>query len=87
LPCASATGVLTPARGRRRPPRPREGASKDGLKQIKGIRDTLADKIVSYRSEHGGFKSLDELDQVPGFSEIRKEEIRNAVTLAGKSSK
>ncbi len=62
-------------------------ASKDDLKQIKGISDTLADKIVSYRSEHGGFKSLDELDNVPGFAETRKEEIRNAITLGGKGSK
>jgi competence protein ComEA len=62
-------------------------ASKEDLKQIKGISDTLADKIVSYRSEHGGFKSLDELDQVPGFSETRKDEIRGAVTLGGKSTK
>lgn len=62
-------------------------ASKDDLKQVKGISDTLADKIVSYRSEHGGFKSLDELDQVPGFAETRKEEILSAVTLGSKSSK
>ncbi len=56
-------------------------ASKDELKQIKGVSDSLAEKIVSYRSEHGGFKSLDELENVPGFAETRKDEIRSAVNL------
>jgi competence protein ComEA len=54
-------------------------ASKDDLKEIKGVSDTLAEKIIEYRSEHGGFKNLDDLDEVEGFSETRKEEMQQSV--------
>ncbi len=56
-------------------------ASKDDLKEIKGVSDTLAEKIVEYRSQHGGFKNLDDLDKVEGFSETRKEEMQQSVFL------
>ncbi len=56
-------------------------ASKDDLKEIKGVSDSLAEKIVEYRSQHGGFKNLDDLDKVEGFSETRKEEMQQSVFL------
>lgn len=56
-------------------------ASKDELKEVKGISETLAEKIVEYRGQHGGFKSLDDLENVGGFSEMRKDEMQQAVYL------
>jgi competence protein ComEA len=56
-------------------------ASKEDLKEIKGVSDALAEKIVEYRGQHGGFKNLDDLDEVEGFSETRKEEMQHSVFL------
>ncbi|HEV7918025.1 MAG TPA: helix-hairpin-helix domain-containing protein [Solirubrobacterales bacterium] len=46
------------------------------LDQLEGIGPGLAQKIVAYRSEHGGFRSLDELGEVPGIGEKRLESLR-----------
>jgi competence protein ComEA len=35
-----------------------------------------AQKIVAYREEHGGFRSLDELDAVPGIGPSRIAQLR-----------
>lgn len=56
-------------------------ASKEELQQVEGIGDRLADIIVNYRQEHGRFKNKDEIDQIPGFSNIRTEKLKNSVDL------
>ncbi len=56
-------------------------ASKEELQQVEGIGNRLADIIVNYRQEHGRFKSKDEIDQIPGFSNIRTEKLKNSVDL------
>ncbi len=38
-----------------------------GLKSLPGIGDTKADAIVQYRTDHGAFKSCQELDAVTGI--------------------
>lgn len=40
-------------------------ASKEDLEQIQGIGSKRAEMIVQYRQQHGGFKSLDELNNIP----------------------
>jgi competence protein ComEA len=37
-------------------------------------------KIVDYRSEHGPFASVDDLDAVPGIGPTRIEQLRDLVT-------
>lgn len=39
----------------------------DDIKKIVGINDNEARKLVDYRDEHGPFRSLDDLMNVPGF--------------------
>jgi competence protein ComEA len=39
-----------------------------------------AQKIVDYRTEHGAFRSVDDLDQVPGIGPTRVENLRDLVT-------
>ncbi len=46
-------------------------ATVEQLDEIDGIGPTLAERIVEYRGEHGGFRSLDELSQVEGIGEKR----------------
>lgn len=56
-------------------------ASKEDLQQVEGIGERLADVIVNYRQEHGRFKSKDEIHQIPGFSDIRTDKLKNSVDL------
>lgn len=39
----------------------------DDIKKTVGINDNEARKLVDYRDEHGPFRSLDDLMNVPGF--------------------
>ncbi len=43
-------------------------ASAEQLKKIKGIGASKAEAIVNYRTEHGPFKSVEDLSNVKGFS-------------------
>ncbi|MEA2450150.1 MAG: competence protein ComEA [Thermoleophilaceae bacterium] len=50
------------------------------LDTIDGIGPTLAGRIVQYRTEHGGFRSVSELQQVDGIGEQRFATLKQAVT-------
>lgn len=43
-------------------------ASAESLKRIPGIGNTLAERIVAYRSELGGYASLEQLQEVKGIT-------------------
>ena len=49
------------------------------LDEIDGIGPTLAQRIVEYRTEHGGFRSLAELREVEGIGEKRFETLSEAL--------
>jgi len=51
-------------------------ASKEDFMKIKGIGAKKAEKIISYRKEHGKFKSVDELVNVKGISKRLVEVIK-----------
>jgi competence protein ComEA len=55
-------------------------ATLEQLESIDGIGPTLAKRILEYRDQHGGFRSVDELRQVDGIGEKRFESLREAVT-------
>ncbi|MEW5745089.1 MAG: helix-hairpin-helix domain-containing protein [Nitrospirota bacterium] len=43
-----------------------------------------AEALVSYRNEHGSFKSWEDLHAVPGFSDIIIDDLKNSgATLGG----
>jgi competence protein ComEA len=54
-------------------------ATVDQLDELDGIGPTLAERIVAYRTEHGGFGSIGELREVDGIGEKRFEALREAL--------
>ncbi|HEY3190432.1 MAG TPA: helix-hairpin-helix domain-containing protein [Solirubrobacteraceae bacterium] len=56
-------------------------ATPDELGTLDGVGPATAQKILAYRQEHGGFGSVDELDQVPGIGEKRLAALRPHVTV------
>jgi competence protein ComEA len=54
-------------------------ATVEQLDEIDGIGPTLAERIVEYRTENGGFGSVDELQDVDGIGEKRFETLREAL--------
>ena len=54
-------------------------ATVEQLDALDGIGPKLAARIVQYREEHGGFRSVEELQEVDGIGEKRFEALREAV--------
>jgi competence protein ComEA len=67
-PTTSAGGEAAGA-GRARPSL--ATATVEQLDGLDGIGPTLARRIVEYRQEHGGFRSIDELKEVEGIGDKR----------------
>ncbi|HKG40342.1 MAG TPA: helix-hairpin-helix domain-containing protein [Conexibacter sp.] len=51
-------------------------ATEQELEQLDGVGPATAANIVAYRQEHGGFASIDELDEVSGIGEAKLAAIR-----------
>ena len=51
-------------------------ASLQQLQLLPGIGETLAQRILDYREEHGSFSSVDDLLNVSGIGEKKLEQIR-----------
>ena len=55
------------------------------LTTLPGIGESLAKRIVDYRTEHGPFESPEALMEVSGIGEKKLEELRDYVTVTGES--
>ncbi|MBB4663941.1 helix-hairpin-helix domain-containing protein [Conexibacter arvalis] len=51
-------------------------ASAQELEQLDGVGPATAAKIIAYRELHGGFRSIEELDEVSGIGEAKLAAIR-----------
>jgi competence protein ComEA len=56
-------------------------ATLEQLDTLDGVGPATAQKILDYRAEHGGFGSVDELDQIPGIGEKRLAAFRESVRV------
>lgn len=54
-------------------------ATEAQLETLDGIGPALAGRIIQYRQQHGGFRSLDELKEVSGIGDKRFEALRQAL--------
>lgn len=54
-------------------------AGADDLAKLKGIGDVLADEIIRYRNEHGGFRNIEEIMNVKGIGESIFADIRDNI--------
>lgn len=75
-PAAGATGVGAAGGGA---PVSLSTATAEQLDALDGIGPALAQRILEYRAQHGGFRSVDELAQVEGIGEKRLAALRDAV--------
>ena len=56
-------------------------ATPEQLDELDGIGPATAQHIIEYREAHGGFGSVEELDQVPGIGEARMASLRDKVRV------
>jgi len=61
-------------------------ATKEELTSLKGVGDKRAQEIIDYRKKNGNFKSVDDLEKVPGIGPGLMKQIRSNVTVTGKTS-
>ena len=57
-------------------------ATKEQLVALSGIGPAKAQAFLDYRTQHGGFKSIDELKDVKGIGARQFEKLRPELTLA-----
>ena len=46
------------------------------LEALDGVGPALAARIIAWRDSHGGFSSVDQLDDVPGIGPARMEALK-----------
>ena len=56
-------------------------ATLDQLDALPGVGPSTAQKIIDYRTANGGFKSVDDLNNVSGIGDVRFEALKDLVTV------
>lgn len=56
-------------------------ASKEELCTLPGVGDSRAESIISYREEHGGFQSIEEIKNVTGIKDGLYKKIKDKIKI------
>ena len=56
-------------------------ASLEELDRLDGVGPSTAQKIVDYRTENGGFKTIDEIKEVPGIGDAKFAAMKDSITV------
>jgi competence protein ComEA len=56
-------------------------ATLEQLEALPGVGPVLAQRILDWRSQHGSFTSIEQLDEVSGIGPAKFAQLRDAVTL------
>jgi competence protein ComEA len=56
-------------------------ATTEQLDTLDGVGPATAQKILEYRTQHGGFSSIDDLAQIPGIGPKKLEALKTQVTV------
>jgi competence protein ComEA len=78
VPAAGSSGAAAAAPGQKLN---LNTAAAEQLDQLDGVGPATAQKIVAYRQAHGGFRSVTELDQVPGIGEKKLAGLKDRVRV------
>jgi len=60
-------------------------ATKEELTSINGVGEKRAQDIIDYRTKNGPFKTVDDLEKVPGIGPGLMKQIRSQVSTSGKT--
>ena len=56
-------------------------ASLEELDALDGVGPSTAQKIIDYRTENGGFKTVDEIKEVPGIGDAKFAAMKDSITV------
>jgi competence protein ComEA len=62
-------------------------ATQSELEGVRGLGPAKAKAIIAYRESNGGFKSLDELDNVKGFGKASIEKLKEELSVGPEKAK
>ncbi|MFJ6845960.1 helix-hairpin-helix domain-containing protein [Streptomyces griseoluteus] len=78
-PVGVGVGAVAPAGGGPSAPVSLGTATVEQLDTLPGVGPVLAQRIIDYRTQHGGFRSVEELRQVDGIGDRRFSDLRARV--------
>ena len=56
-------------------------ASKEELKQLSGVGDSVAQAIIDYRQKNGKFNTIEDIKKVPGIGESKFSNIQKMISV------
>jgi len=56
-------------------------ASKDELMKLDGIGESISERIIKYRRENNGFKTIEEIKNVSGIGQSKFEQIKDSIKV------